>query len=87
VRSAIFTNEFEKDCRNIPVHIKSRADSIVALLQKNPIDIKLAVKKLTNIHPPVWRVRIGSYRLLYMFDDSNLILLKFKHRKDIYRSV
>lgn len=84
-RSIVFTREFEKDCRSIPKQVKAQADAVLFVLQSNPVDFGLSVKKLTNVHPPVWRVRVGSFRLLYTFDETQIVLLKFRHRKDVYK--
>ncbi len=35
-----------------------------------------------------WRIRVGSYRVVYEIDDSRqrIIILHIGHRKDVYRS-
>lgn len=35
-----------------------------------------------------WRIRVGSYRLIYQIDDSQqrITILHVGHRKDVYRS-
>ncbi len=35
----------------------------------------------------VWRIRVGSYRILYRVDNDRVlvIILKIGHRKDVYR--
>lgn len=42
-------------------------------------------KKLSG--RPAWRIRIGSYRVIYEIQDEKLIVLvvEIGHRKDIYR--
>jgi len=34
-----------------------------------------------------WRIRVGSYRVIYEIDDSNhsIIILHIGHRRDVYR--
>lgn len=34
-----------------------------------------------------WRIRVGSYRVIYEIDDSNhsVIILQIGHRRDVYR--
>ena len=45
------------------------------------------VVKLTNVSPPVYRVREGQYRLLYTINDDTLVVLvvRVAHRSDAYR--
>lgn len=87
MRDICITPQFEKDLRIIPAYVKEQADAVLFLLQNNPVDLKLGVKKMTAIHPPVWRIRIGAYRLVYMFTKTHIILLRFRHRKDVYRNL
>ena len=43
--------------------------------------------KLSEIE--AWRIRVGSFQILYMISDKDLIvlILKIGNRKDIYRSL
>ena len=45
------------------------------------------VVKLTDVSPPIYRLRGGQYRVLYTIDDGNLIVLvvRVTHRSDAYR--
>jgi len=40
---------------------------------------------LQNIAPLSYRSRIGDYRIVYFISDNELQILKFGHRKDVYR--
>lgn len=43
--------------------------------------------KLTDVSPPVYRVREGQYRILYTIEDDQLIVLvvRIAHRSEAYR--
>ncbi len=45
------------------------------------------VVKLTDVTPPVYRVREGQYRILYNINDNQLIVLvlRISHRSEAYR--
>ena len=45
------------------------------------------VVKLTDVEPPVFRVREGQYRILYTINDKQLIVLvvRISHRSEAYR--
>jgi mRNA interferase RelE/StbE len=45
------------------------------------------VVKLTDVSPPIYRLREGQYRVLYTIDDGKLIVLvvRVTHRSDAYR--
>jgi len=43
--------------------------------------------KLTDVSPPIYRIRDGQYRILYTIDDDKLIVLvvRIGHRSEVYR--
>ncbi len=45
------------------------------------------VVKLTDVSPPVYRVREGQYRILYTIEDDHLIVVvvRIAHRSEAYR--
>jgi len=45
------------------------------------------VAKLTDVSPPLYRVREGQYRILYTINDDKLIVLVIRigHRSEVYR--
>lgn len=55
--------------------------------QENPLSF---AKQLKGFTPNRYRFRIGDYRAIFIMDDKNLeirilVILRVKHRKDIYR--
>lgn len=79
------TKQFQKDIKKLPTYIVNTADNIIPKLRLDPLDGNLNIKKLKNIEPTVWRLRVGNYRLVYTFNKANITLLRFRHRKNIYR--
>ena len=78
-----FVKSVRKDFKGIP---KVDAERILGKIESlsgdpRPVDCQ----KLTN--EDAYRIRIGSYRVLYEIRDQVLIVLVLKvgHRKDIYR--
>ena len=80
------------------VLILSRAESELSLLPKNEflrVDSSILALK-TNPRPPGckklkertgWRIRSGSYRIVYEIDDGarTVTVIKIGHRSDVYR--
>ena len=64
---------------------KDQARIIVAIrsLAKNPRPA--ACRKLSG--RPVWRIRIGSYRVIYDIDNDKILVtvIAIGHRREIYR--
>lgn len=45
-------------------------------------------KKLVGIEhksEPVWRIRSGDYRILYVVRSNEVVVVDIDHRKDVYR--
>jgi len=44
------------------------------------------VKKLQGEkYPPLYRLRVGKYRIIYNVDDSEIIVVKIDVRGDVYK--
>ena len=79
-----FTNSAAREFRSLPSEIKRRVGSVVDSLQRTPRPS--GVRKLQG-HDELYRIRIGSYRLVYEIDDRTVRILvtKIRHRSDVYR--
>ena len=83
----IFTKSFSKDLKRLKdKSIKKRiANTIKKIENTNEFSSITSIKKLqgSNNH---YRIRIGNYRMGLKETDDTLILMRFLHRKDIYRN-
>ena len=45
------------------------------------------IKKLRNYNPPIWRYRIGKFRVFYFIDSEERVvyILSVDQRKDAYK--
>lgn len=66
-----------------PLAIKEK----LLILAENPAVLKNNVKKLTGTKEDYYRLRIGSYRIIYEKRDKELIILvvRIGHRREIYQ--
>ncbi len=78
-----FTRQSQKDLSNLPTSDFRRVESAIAKLADNPRPHKS--KKLTGREG--WRIRIGDYRVIYLIEDDNLIIIvvEIGHRKEVYK--
>jgi len=62
-----------------------RLDQALLSLAENPLPA--GSKQLAGETPPLCRVRVGDYRILYQIEDDVLVILVVHvgHRKDVYR--
>ncbi|BCA78729.1 type II toxin-antitoxin system RelE/ParE family toxin [Desulfuromonas sp. AOP6] len=66
-------------------NVLKRLDQALLSLAENPVPV--GIKQLAGEDPPIYRVRIGDYRILYQIEDDVLVVLivHIGHRKDVYR--
>ncbi|XOF33150.1 MAG: type II toxin-antitoxin system RelE family toxin [Candidatus Electrothrix sp. YB6] len=73
----------QKQLRKIDRKDQSRIITVIASLAKQPRPA--GSKKMSG--RPAWRIRIGSYRVIYEINDGNIsvLVVAVGHRKEIYR--
>ncbi len=74
----------EKEAERIPKHAKNRLRNHIEALRHDPRPS--GVKKLKG-REEIYRIRIGSYRVLYIIDDraKAIRILSVLDRKEAYR--
>lgn len=62
-----------------------KIDQVLLSLADSPVPAKS--KQLVGEDPPLYRVRVGDYRILYQIEDEVLVIIVVHvgHRKDVYR--
>lgn len=81
-----YDKKYLKDLEKIPFHFRESIKEKVEELAKNPRPdgyVKLKGSKQT----PLYRIRCGDYRVIYVIKDDVLIVVvvELGHRKEIYR--
>ncbi len=71
-----------KDFKKISEPYKIKIKEKIAQLENFPNVAN--IKKLTN-HTPVYRLRIGDYRVLFDVFDDRIEVAAIKHRKESYK--
>jgi len=59
------------------------------ILAKNPEVLKNNIKKLSGVKEDLYRLRVGSYRVIFKKEKEYLliIIIRIGHRKEIYFSL
>lgn len=80
-----FSDKALKSLRKIQKSDSERIISALEVLAKSPLD-KTNVKRLTNYPDAIFRLRVGTYRVLYDQNDSIRVIavIDVGHRKDTY---
>jgi mRNA interferase RelE/StbE len=73
-----------KQIEKIPPRDRTRVDTAILRLEEDPRPPD--VEKLTGANN-VWRIRVGSFRIVYTVDDpsESVEILRVAHRRDVYR--
>ena len=81
-RKILFKEQAKSDLRAIDriiaMHILQAFDRLSATHEGD-------VKRLQDIEPPEFRLRVGDYRLRYTIEDEAIVVLAVKHRSKAYR--
>ncbi|MBU2524525.1 type II toxin-antitoxin system RelE/ParE family toxin [Patescibacteria group bacterium] len=78
-----------KDLKKLTSKVSERILKKLDFFESKPNPLKHA-KKLKNSDYGTYRFRIGEYRVIFDIDNKGnikiLMILRIKHRKDIYKS-
>lgn len=79
------TRRAEQELRRLPQDVIRRIDAVLEQLQQNPRP--RGAVKLTGQQDSHWRIRVGTYRILYQIDDQHrrVDIYRIKHRRNAYR--
>lgn len=79
-----FLTSAAKEFRSLEAQIKRRVSAAIDSLQENPRP--RGVRKLRG-HESLYRIRVGSYRVVYEIDDEAelIVVTRIRHRRDVYR--
>ena len=86
MRNIFVTPQFKKDLAEVNKDIFAKAEVVLSVLKLNSVGASLKSKKL-KVGANLWRVRVGTHRLIYSFNKDSLILLRIRHRKDVYKGL
>lgn len=59
------------------------------ILAENPEALKNNIRRIAGADEPLYRLRVGSYRVIFKKDKNALVILivRIGHRKEIYLSI
>ncbi len=69
-----------KDLRAVD---KGEARRLIEKIQLMENDLAGDAKRLTNFTPE-YRLRVGSYRVLFEVEGEKVVIYRVRHRKDVY---
>lgn len=82
IKTIIYTEKFEKDVKRFKdSSLKDKLEKQIRKIIENPEFGKPLRYGLRG----EWTIYVKPYRLIYKVEGDKLILLRFEHRKEVYR--
>lgn len=78
----IVPQTFMHELLGLPQQVSRQVTQKVKVLERDPISAQGDAKKIGDHKPPIYRVRLGNYRLFYSFGDGWVKLLCVRKRDD-----
>ena len=79
----LYTKTAAKDIQKLDTVAKKRLKSKLETYIKDPL---LYAKKLTDFSLGTYRWRIGNYRITFDINMDTIVILRVRHRREIYRN-
>ncbi|MBI3379439.1 type II toxin-antitoxin system RelE/ParE family toxin [Candidatus Gottesmanbacteria bacterium] len=82
-KNFLLPEKVRKSLNKLPPSVQNRLPMIFVEIKQNPI---MGVKLLGRL-TGYYKVRIGDYRIVYVFDmkKSTVSIVKIEHRQGVYR--
>lgn len=77
-----YTRSAVKDIRRLDSVVKKKIKQRIETYSKNP---HFYARKLHDSRIGNYRWRIGDYRVVFDMDNKNIVILKIRHRKEVYK--
>ena len=82
----IYTAEFMRDYKKLPLDIKRVSEKKEAVFKKNPFDPRLRAHKLSGKLKDCWAFSISfSHRIVYEFGKGRIVYFHSIGTHDIYK--
>jgi mRNA interferase RelE/StbE len=78
----VYTRSSIKDIRKLDQIAKKRLKAKIEKFSKSPIK---NARKLSDPAHGTFRWRIGSYRVVFDIIEKDIVILRIRHRKEVYK--
>ena len=76
---------FIKDLKIVPKDVREKIATLICTMEQSPnLSNLTGIKKLKG-YQNFYRIQVGAYRLGFVSEESTIVLVRFLHRKEIYR--
>lgn len=76
---------FVKDLKTVHKDFKEKIAILISIMeQASDLSNLTGIKKLKG-YQNFYRIQVGAYRLGFALEENTIVLIRFLHRKEIYR--
>ncbi len=76
---------FVKDLKTVPKDFKEKIAILISTMeQASELSNLTGLKKLKG-YQKFYRIQVGAYQLGFALEENTIVLIRFLHRKEIYR--
>ncbi|PPK77753.1 mRNA interferase RelE/StbE [Methylobacter tundripaludum] len=76
---------FVKDLKTVPKDFRGKIANLIGTMeQSSNLSNLTGIKKLKG-YQNFYRIQVGAYRLGFVLEENTIVLVRFLHRKEIYR--
>ena len=83
----VLTDHAVSDLEGLPSKIRERIQHDLESMAGDPFPSGMQIKRLKSFRPPVYRLRSGEFRVLYMIEEETIIVLRIIDRKLLDRII
>lgn len=83
----VFTNSAEKDINQFSPSVRLSVLQAVKTLEINPFPRGNVIKKLKGSKTPLYRLRVGDYRVIFRISDKCVEVFAVIDRKDLEQAL
>ena len=76
---------FERDAEKLPAKVQAQLSVIIQQISQAEKLSELSSCKKLQGHKNAYRIRMGSYRVGFFFENGMIELVRVLNRKDIYK--
>lgn len=80
----LYTRTAAKDIQKLDTVAKKRLKKKLEAYVTDPLQYG---KRLTDFSLGSYRWRIGNYRIAFDIDKNNIVILRVRHRREIYKKI
>ncbi len=83
--SLVFSKRAERDLAKLPENARERILSHTDRLPEDPVKPRagMDIRPYRGAEPPVYRLRVGDYRVIYVVEDDVVDVVRIVHRSEL----